>query len=750
MSAYASKVLVSCPPARSPVRCFLAVAFAVVPSFCLTAQTTNGPSHQSEVSRNENPSAAESPSFSPGWPANPNWQHYVVGPTTPIAHPVRIVSTSGQIDNADALLASDNGSSSTLTRTANDTGPTNIVLDYGIDVGGLPTFEVTAATGSPQLRASYSESLAYLTIDGDKGASHSADTHRFDTCAIDQTGTLINTYVQGGERYQMISLTTPGSVSLRAVGIKIGFRCSGADGYQGHFICSDEGLNKIWYASAYTLQTNMLPPGSIAAPNVSGHKETKTTENNTLVFTATETANLDRVLSNTIPVVVDGAKRDRSVWSGDLAVQGPVIYYSTNAPEYMRESLRLLGSYGSADGRVSTNLPSEWPVGTGPTAASESKIFSANYTLWWVKALADYYLYTGDKEFLKQEWPILTRELDWSASQVGHDGLFITDQKNGHDWDYYDGPKVGAVTAYNALYYRVLIDSAMLADDLGQDVQAQKYRAEAAGIKEAINGKLFSPQTGVFDASDVERGGVAQDANALPLAFGLVPEEKAGSILAKLKESLWTQYGPKPFSDAKDKPYISPYVTGFEVVARLRANDTGNAIHLLSTLWGPMIAPGDSQTGTIWEAVSFDGKPALGRTTSLSHGWAAMPAAALSSLVLGIQPVTAGYATWRVQPHPGDLQWAEGRAPTPKGPIDVAWGRGQATSSFTMRVVAPAETSGEIAVPTFGSRVAVFVNGRMVWNGEKANDYAAHGDSNYIYLDHVTSGTYEIFTRLGG
>jgi alpha-L-rhamnosidase len=672
---------------------------------------------------------------------------------------VRIVRTSGRIENAAALLTPENGTSATLTRTANDSGPTNIVLDYGIDVGGLPTIDVTAASGSPQLRASYSESLPYLTLDGDKGASHSADPHRYDICTVNQTGMLTNAYVQGGERYQMVSLTTPGSVSLGAVGIQIGFYCPGTEGYHGHFVCSDEQLNRIWYACVYTLQTNMLPPGSIAAPKTSGHNESKSTENNDLVFTSTDTPHpspattpalplkFDLLPSNAIPVIVDGAKRDRSVWSGDLAVQGPVIYYSTGATEYMRESLRLLGSYGSADGRVSTNLPSEWPVGTGPTAASESKIYSANYTLWWAKALAGYYLYTGDKKFLKDEWPILTKELDWSAKQVGRDGFFITDQKNGLDWDYYDGPKVGAVTAFNALYYRVLIDSATLADELGQDSQARKYRGQAEGIKEAINGKLFNSQTGVFDASDVERGGVAQDANVFATAFGLAPQDKAQSILAKLKQALWTKNGPKPFSDAKYKPYISPYVTGFELLARLGVDDSHNASELMSSLWGTMIAPGDFQSGAIWEAIALDGKPALGKSTSLAHGWAAMPAPALSSLVLGIQPVSAGYATWRIQPHPGDLQWAEGRAPTPRGPIDVAWSHAQTTSQFNMRVSAPADTSGQIAVPSFRIRVAVFVNGQMVWNGAKADNGAAHRDGNYIDLDDLTGGTYEIFTR---
>jgi len=433
--------MVRCPPVMIRVRCLIAIAFAIVLTSCSPAQTNNESTHQPEDSRNRNSEAMQSPSFIAGWPANSNWQSYVLGSTTPIARPVRVVSTSGQIENAAALITPKKGSSTKLTRTANDSIPTNIVLDYGIDVGGLPIFEVTAASGSPHLRASYSESLPYITLEGDKAASHSADLHRYDTCIVNQTGTMTNDYVQGGERYQMISLTTFGTVSLGAVGVKIGFYSPGADGYQGHFVCSDEGLNKIWYASAYTLQTNMLPPGSIASPKSSGNNQTETAENNDLIFTSTDVTNAspasspassrksELLPSNTIPVVVDGAKRDRSVWSGDLAVQGPVIYYSTGATEYVRESLRLLGSYGASDGRVSTNLPSEWPMGNGPTAVSESRIYSANYTLWWVRALADYYLYTGDKKFLKEEWPILTRELNWSARQVDAGGLFITDQK---------------------------------------------------------------------------------------------------------------------------------------------------------------------------------------------------------------------------------------------------------------------------------------------------------------------------------
>ena len=37
----------------------------------------------------------------------------------------------------------------------------------------------------------------------------------------------------------------------------------------------------------------------------------------------------------------------------------------------------------------------------------------------------------------------------------------------------------------------------------------------------------------------------------------------------------------------------------------------------------------------------------------------------------------------------------------------------------------------------------------VVLENEKANDYGAHGDGNYIYLENLAGGTYEIFTRSG-
>src|SRR5205823_2172748 len=60
---------------------------------------------------------------------------------------------------------------------------------------------------------------------------------------------------------------------------------------------------------------------------------------------------------------------------------------------------------------------------------------------------------------------------------------------------------------------------------------------------------------------------------------------------------------------------------------------------------------------------------------SLCHGFSATPVYQLSKGVLGIEPVTAGYRRFRLNPQPAGLQWARGAVPTPLGPILVDWQR---------------------------------------------------------------------------
>ena len=75
--------------------------------------------------------------------------------------------------------------------------------------------------------------------------------------------------------------------------------------YTGHFLSSDSQLNRIWYAGVYTLNLNQVTGAN--------------------------------------PVIIDGAKRDRKIWSGDLLTSAPSVFYSLPT-KYVRGSLAVLAA----------------------------------------------------------------------------------------------------------------------------------------------------------------------------------------------------------------------------------------------------------------------------------------------------------------------------------------------------------------------------------------------------------------------
>jgi hypothetical protein len=192
---------------------------------------------------------------------------------------------------------------------------------------------------------------------------------------------------------------------------------------------------------------------------------------------------------------------------------------------------------------------------------------------------------------------------------------------------------------------------------------------------------------------------------------------------------------------------ISPFMGSSELWARLASGDTAGAMNLLASEWGHMASTDPASTA--WERMKPDGT-VDGGGTSWAHGWSAGSTSGLSQYVLGVSPVDPGYQTWLVQPHPGSLAWAEGQAPTPHGPVTVDWGRRAGDGEFAMHVSAPAGTSGEIAVPTYGRAVTVEVNGRLVWNGRSGSGYGAHSDGSYVYLAGVAGGSYDIVSHPAG
>lgn len=827
------------------------------------------------------------------------WQSYDETPTSSTVCPTAVMSVSGSVTGAANLLCGGQGGA-TLTLAAGATTAPTIVLDYGKDVGGVPFFDVDSESGDPTLQAGYSEGGQYESAAGDGVAPWAeGDPSRSDSYPVTRTGMITNQYVQGGERFEELTLTAPGTVTLGSIGIDYIADRTQASSLPGYFYSSSDELNRIWYDSEYTDQLDSVPDrslpgawtvaggaldatgaqppvglldqgsgwtdytsafdteivsnqagwivrgqdfqdgylfilddnvdtagtpdrlqefamvnggytslGSVALPSAlaagSWHAVSTTVSGSTISVsldgTPLTSVTADSFGSGTVGFreypgeqadfkdltvtssdggatlysdsldsakdlsdfavpgvnqyasILDGAKRDRAIWAGDMNVETPSVFYSTDDAAYIKGSLQALGSYQLSSGFVTGDLPPQDPIHTGSAIQGSTGSYSASYSMYYVLGLEDYYLYSGDTAFVDSQWPVVQRELAWDATQVDSNGLLDTNSGDDADWDYYDGGKPGEVTEYNVIYYKALLDGAILANAAGDPAEASTYSADAAALKTAVNTHLFNSSTGLYDLSDSDSTTVAQDANSLAVLYGVAPASDDASILAALKSDLWTTpYGPQPFSGSAYQDIISPFVSGYELDASLAANDTTDATALLDSVWGGMIASGPDDTGTMWENIDGStGEPGFGATTSLAHGWSTTPVSALSGYVLGVQPDTAGYATWTVQPHPGDLSWVQGRVPTPHGALSVNWAEQGSSGRFSITVTAPAGTSGTIAVPTDGAADQIItVDGHAVWSGGRfaasplrIAGAAAHGG--YVYLTGVQPGTYTV------
>lgn len=842
------------------------------------------------------------------WPANPNWQAFNMVPTGSSSCPVRVYLVEGNVTNAQRILCN-SGGGLTLTMTAGGATP-RVVLDYGKDVGGIPWFDVSATTGNPKMKVGYSESLDYRTDNGGdfppfQGFGNGeGDLNRADIYTVSAPGFITNRYTQGGERFQTITLTSPGSVTLRGAGINYIADRTQAANYGGYFLTNDDALNRVWYSSAYTAQLNAVPtrslPGSYQIENgtlsawgsnttggsdigfytlgtgwtdytmafdanivnqQAGWVVRSRDSQNGLVFllkgntlhaftaignkytqiasvatpfvitpgtwysistslsgsTATVKINGTQTMSvtsnvfssgsvgfrqwgpeearfrnlvvknsagatllnlpfnnasqltgfripgsNEVPSLLDGAKRDRLVWSGDLDTAGPTMSYTVGNNDYLKGSLQLFATRQHTSGFIEGVIPATYPLINATNLTSEVGAYSATYSMYFVLGLYDHLMYSGDRAFSSSMWSAVQRQLAWNATRLDSRGLFITRNGDGADWDFYDAEKVGAITAYNVIYYRTLMAAAAIGDAIGQSSAAVGYRMRADSLRNAINAYMYDGARGVYKISDTVPA-IAQDANVLAVLAGVPPAAEVPRILASIKAALWTTpYGPMPFNNSTVwAPIISTFISGYEAQARYLVNDSENAEQLIRTVFGRLANPLNFQyTGTMWENVKADGTPGLDQVvmqrdgikgpgkTSLAHAWATGSVTALSGYVLGIRPTAPGFDTWIVQPHPGTLAWAVGRAPTPHGALSVKWG-GVRGSSFSMEVVAPKDTSGVISIPTFGvANPTITVNGNAVWrNGTFATNVAASGastDGKFINLNGIQSGTYTI------
>ena len=417
------------------------------------------------------------------------------------------------------------------------------------------------------------------------------------------TYTMPDKSLRGGFRYLtvfLLTVETKATVQISNITLELGFQPTWSDlrAYQGYFYCSDDLFNRIWYAGAYTLQTNAVPPNT-------GRQ---------VPMLQYGWAN-NATISNSSTVIVDGAKRDRAVWPGDMGVAVPSTFVSTGDLDSVRNALQVMYDYQNSK----TGAFDE----SGPPLSQKG---SDTYHMWTMIGTYNYVLYTADFDWLNSIWPEYQQAMDFILGKVDSSGLLnVTGIRDWARWQ-----QGSHNTEANMVLYRTLTTGSKLATWLNDTNLAGRFTERASALAASINRLTFDVSAQAYRDNDTMTTLHPQDANSLSLLYSVASNLTAANVSTSLLKN-WTPIGP----ETPELPNnISPFISSFELLGRLTIRDTDRAFSLLRTLWGWIINNSLSTETTLLEGYLTNGSFAYRNNrgygydesyVSHAHGWSSGP-----------------------------------------------------------------------------------------------------------------------------
>ena len=341
---------------------------------------------------------------------------------------------------------------------------------------------------------------------------------------------------------------------------------------------------------------------------------------------------------------LDGIKRDRWTWSGDAIQSYLMNYYLRFDTECVKRTIRQLR-------------------GKDPVTAHINTIM--DYTFYWFKSILDYYQYTGDLTFISEMYPKMCTLMDYVLERTNSDGLV---EGKADDWifvDWVDFPmhKRGVLAFEQILFYKALMTMHTCATLLHQTDPYQQLAENVIGKTRKL---LWNDDCQAWEHA-IEEGEINHQITKFPNMFAILYDIVDDATKRNIVDSV--------MENNKIDPITTPYMRFYELEALCMMGRQTQVLQEIRNYWGGMLREGatsfwekyiPSEQGT--EHLAMYGRP-YGK--SLCHAWGASPVYLLGRYFLGIQPTQPGYATWEARPYLADLEWMEGRVPTPNGIIHI-------------------------------------------------------------------------------
>ncbi|KAJ5007009.1 hypothetical protein K4K48_001413 [Colletotrichum sp. SAR 10_66] len=130
-----------------------------------------------------------------------------------------------------------------------------------------------------------------------------------------------------------------------------------------------------------------------------------------------------QVGTNAVACMIDGAKRDRATFGGDLFVSGRGVAYAGLDMAAVAGSIELLSSHQTEDGYLGNLCPIQAPIHAGDAPPPTYAFYSMTYACLLVVAVKDYWLHSGDDEVVKRFLPAAENLLKFAESHLKPSGL---------------------------------------------------------------------------------------------------------------------------------------------------------------------------------------------------------------------------------------------------------------------------------------------------------------------------------------
>lgn len=350
---------------------------------------------------------------------------------------------------------------------------------------------------------------------------------------------------------------------------------------------------------------------------------------------------------------IDGIKRDRWTWSGDAYQSYLMNYYLYFDSSCVRRTT--------------------WQLrGKDPVTAHTNTIM--DYTFYWFMGIYDYYMYTGDKHFVKQIYPRMQSMMDYCLSRTDENGMV---QGLPGDWVFVDwSPKPmdkhGELSFEQVLFVKSLETMALCAHLLGKSEDSDKYYERYSELRKKLKPTFWDEKRKavVHNVVDGKRSKqITRYSNMFAIFFDFLTEAQKKDVAKSV------------IYNDDIMPITTPYMQFYELEALCSLGNQETVLARMKNYWGGMLRHGAT---SFWEAYdpSLDAEGLVplsnhlamyGRPygKSLCHAWGASPIYLLGKYYLGVKPVKPGYEEFEIRPVLGGLEFMEGKVPTPHGEINV-------------------------------------------------------------------------------